>query len=175
VESHKDVSEYHLFSKILHWLIALLVLTLLIVGFNLENLPSTAYTLHKSFGLIVLALMISRVLWMRHVGRPTLPETMPIWERLFARGVQHCLYLFLIMMPIAGWIMSTASGHIPEFLGLFPLPCPGISPDKELAELMELVHGTLAWVIIGLLFFHVAGALKHHFWDKDNILKRMWF
>lgn len=175
MQNHTDVNVYHPFSKVLHWLVALLVVTLLIVGFMLEDLSSIAYTLHKSFGLIVLALMICRVLWIRHVGSPALPEAMPAWEKFFARAVQHCLYLFLIMMPIAGWIMSTASGHTPQFFGLFPLPCPGITEDKALAELMEEVHNTTAWIILCLLFFHVAGALKHHFLDKDNVLKKMWF
>ena len=175
MQDHMDVKVYHPLSKFLHWLIALLVVTLLVVGFLLEDLPPIAYTLHKSFGILVLALMIGRVLWIRHIGRPSLPEAMPQWEKFFARAVQHCLYLFLIMMPIAGWIMSTASGHVPEFFGLFLFPCPGISEDKALAEFMKEVHETTAWIIIGLLFFHVAGALKHHFGDKDNVLKRMWF
>ncbi len=175
MENHTDVIAYNPLTKIFHWLIALLVLTLLCVGFLLEKLPDIAYTMHKSFGLVVLALMICRILWIRHVGRPVLPASMPQWEKFFAHLVQYSLYFFLVMMPIAGWMMSTASGHTPQFFGLFPLPCPGIVADKDLAAFMKEVHNTTAWIIIVLLFFHIFGALKHHFWDKDNVLKRMWF
>lgn len=173
--NHKDVMTYHPLTKVLHWLVAILVVTLLIVGFLLEDLPSVAYTLHKSFGLIVLVLMLTRLFWIHHVGRPALPESTPVWEWFFARAVQYSFYLVLIAMPMVGWIMATASGHAPQFLGLFPLPFPGISEDKVLADWMKEAHELLAWVIIGLLFFHIAGALKHHFWNKDDVLRKMWF
>ncbi len=173
--SHKDVARYHVVTKILHWVIGLLVATLLIVGFLLEDLSPIAYTLHKSFGLVVLALMLLRLWWIHHSGRPDLPAQMPMWEKAFSRLVQYLLYLSLMIMPMAGWIMSTASGHVPQFFGLFPLPFPGITENKMLADLMKEVHETFAWVIIGLLCFHVAGALKHHFWNKDDVLKKMWF
>jgi cytochrome b561 len=166
-------------SKSLHWLIAFIVISMLSFGFFMSGLADAqkpmVYMLHKSFGLSVLALMIVRVIWIHHAGRPALPTDTPRWEIVLSRGVQYCLYIALLMMPLCGWVMSTASGRIPLFFGLFPLPCPGIEPNQALADIMDTMHKTTAWVLIGLIGLHVAGALKHHFINKDQVLGNMWF
>ncbi|MDP1615708.1 MAG: cytochrome b/b6 domain-containing protein, partial [Methylococcales bacterium] len=66
-----------------------------------------------------------------------------------------------------------AAGHQPVFFGLFTLPFPGIQPNEAFSDLMFQVHKTIAFIIIGLLCLHIAGAIKHHFWDKDAVLRRM--
>ncbi|MCC5792529.1 MAG: cytochrome b [Legionellaceae bacterium] len=164
-------------SKWLHWLIAAIVLPMLIFTFFFDALPErffgTAITLHKSFGMLVLFLMLWRIVWITRTGKPPLPATVPIWQRIASRLVQHGLYVLVIAMPLVGWIMSTAANKSPVIFGLFTLPLPGITPDKALAKNMFQTHQILAWVIIFFLILHIAGALKHHFIDKDNVLKRM--
>jgi cytochrome b561 len=171
------VQGYSKLSKFLHWLIALLVIIMLSAGFFLEEIPkpyaSTAWMLHKSFGISILTLMILRLVWIIHSGRPNLPLLVPVWQKFMARFVQYSLYVFVILMPLCGWIMSVAAGKIPVFFGLFPLPLPGIEPNKGLAKLMNQSHETIAWIIICLLILHIAGAVKHHFVDRDNVLRRM--
>ena len=165
-------------SKLFHWLIALIVLLMLSVSFFLENLPEaikpTAIMFHKSFGLTVLGLMILRIIWIIHTGKPKLPSTVPLWERALSHFVQYSLYLLLLLMPICGWIMSVAANHIPSFFGLFNLPLPGITPDKALSSWMFAAHRNIAFIIIGLLVLHIAGALKHYWIEKDNVLQKMW-
>lgn len=173
----KEVTEYSAGSKLMHWIIALLLILMLLGGFFLDDVPDqyapTVYMLHKSFGLSILALMLLRVIWIIRTGKPALPPSVPLWQKFLSRLVQYALYFFVLLMPLVGWMMSVAAGRIPRFFGLFNLPLPGIEPDEALAKLMAEAHETIAWIIIGLVVFHVAGALKHHFIDKDNVLRRM--
>lgn len=164
-------------SKVLHWFIALLVIIMLCGGFFLDGLPESikgmAISYHKSTGLTILFLMILRIIWIHAAGRPPLPESMKMWEKMTARIVQYGFYILLILMPLSGWIMSVSDNRIPTYFGLFQLPLPWIHPDKSLADLMFESHRTIAWVLIVFIGLHIAGALKHHFIDKDNVLKRM--
>lgn len=168
---------YSPLSKTLHWLIAAIVIPMVLGSFFLEDLSKpikgTAVMLHKSFGLTVLALMIIRLIHIHIVKRPDLPASVATWERVLSRIVQYSLYLFLIAMPLCGWAMSTAAGHNPVFFGLVTLPFPGISPDEAWSDFLFQAHRTIAFIIIGLLCLHIAGALKHHFLDKDLVLRRM--
>ncbi|WED44402.1 cytochrome b [Legionella cardiaca] len=173
----KNYTDYSKSSKFLHWLIALLVIIMLSVSFFLEDLPeqyiSTAFLIHKSTGLTILFLMILRLVLIAFRGRPPLPESVATWEKIFSRVVQYSFYILLILMPLSGWIMSVAANRVPSYFGLFSLPLPGIEPDKQLAHSMEEVHEIIALILIALIILHIAGALKHHFYDKDNVLLRM--
>ena len=174
---NKDVQQYSKGFKYLHWLVALLVLCMLGFGFLLGYLPGSikpdAYMIHKSIGLTLLALMLIRLLWILYSGKPALPEYVSRWECFLARAVQHSLYLGLIAMPLCGWVMATASNKIPVYFGWFRVPFPGILPDKVLAHWMSEAHYVIAFILLGLIALHIAGALKHRFIDKDDVLNRM--
>jgi cytochrome b561 len=174
---NKDVQQYSQGFKYLHWLVALLVFGMLGFGFLLSYLPGsmkpTAYMLHKSTGLTLLALMFLRLMWIVCLKKPALPEAMPRWEVFFARFVQYSLYLFLFAMPLSGWLMATASNKIPVYFGWFSVPFPGILPDKALAHWMSEAHYFIAFILLGLIALHTAGALKHRFIDKDDVLNSM--
>lgn len=175
----EKIKRYSVGSKLFHWLVALIVLTMLSVSFFLDELPgtikSTAIMFHKSFGLTILLLMILRSFWIIHRGKPTLPATVARWERYLSHAVQYSLYLFLFLMPICGWVMSVAANKTPVFFGFFNVPLPFIAPNKALSQWMFSAHETIAFIIIALLCLHVAGALKHYFIDRDKVLQRMWF
>ncbi|GGI77019.1 cytochrome b [Legionella impletisoli] len=168
--------QYSSGSKFFHWLIAIMVTFMLCFGFFLDDLPKAiqpfAYMMHKSFGLTVLMLMVLRVIWIVKSGKPSLPNTVPFWEKAFSRIVQYSFYVLLFAMPLSGWIMSAAADKTPVFFGLFKAPLP-IAPNQALAKFMNQSHGVIAWVLIGLLVLHVAGAVKHYFWDKDRVLQSM--
>lgn len=164
-------------SKVLHWLIAVVVILMLAVSFFLDDLPKAyaplAFTVHKSFGLSILALVLLRLFWLHYAGRPTLPKSVPAWERFLAKLVQYGLYVCLLLQPICGWIMSMAANRVPRFFGMFPLPLPGIPEDKNLAHFMANCHTVIAYVLISLIIVHIAAALKHHYIDKDGVLRSM--
>ena len=173
----KEVARYSSGSKFFHWLVALLVVVMLIFGFFLDSIPeqyaSIAFLMHKSTGLTILALMLLRMFWIVRTGKPALPATVPVWQKALAHLVQYALYLFVILMALSGWTMSVAGGWIPSYFGLFDVPFPGLHPDKGLAKTLAESHEIIAFIIIGLLVLHIAGALKHHFIDKDDVLRRM--
>jgi cytochrome b561 len=169
---------YSLRSQWMHAIVAFLVLGLLTLGYFLNKLPGSwqnqAYMLHKSFGLIVLFLMLLRVCFILRDGRPLLSAKIKPWERYLARTVQFFLYLTLILMPLSGWIMSVADGYIPSLFNLFNLDLPFIPLDKSLGKLFAKFHYYLAWGIFTLVVMHLLGNAKHYFWDKDDLLARMW-
>ncbi|WP_242602138.1 cytochrome b [Legionella nagasakiensis] len=172
----RAVVTYSMGSKVIHWLSAVIVITMLSLSFFLGDLPEKyqplGYLIHKSFGLTVLFLFFLRILWIICRGKPSLPTTVPGWQKIMARSVQYSLYVFLFAMPMSGWIMSVSANRIPVFFGLFPVPLP-IEPNKGLAKLMADAHGVIAWILIVLIVLHVAGAMKHYFIDKDRVLQSM--
>ena len=163
--------------KALHWLIALAVILMLSISFFLEDLPEPsiglAFMIHKSIGITVLFLMLFRLVWVCLIGKPALPVSIPKWEKRLAHFVQYALYLLVILMPLSGWVMSVAAKKAPYYFGLFQMSLPGIEPDKQLVELMKQTHNTIAWLLIVFVVLHIAGALKHHFVDRDEVLKQM--
>lgn len=167
-----SITRYGTISKFLHWLIAITVIGLLVVGFIMINLPKgelrwQIYALHKAIGVSVLLIAAIRIFWRCRNAKPKLPEHHPKWQIIAASSVHGMLYLTTIFMPFSGWIMSVAANHIPSWFGLFQLNLP-IEPSKTLAKIAHNTHEILAWVIIACLVLHLAAALK----DK-NILKRM--
>lgn len=165
-------------AKALHWTIAALILAQLIGGIVMHELPNTApfkieaYQLHKSFGLTVLALSVFRLGWRLTHRPPPLPEHTSGWERLLARFTHVAFYALIIAVPLAGWLMVSASPFPSSFFFLFPipdLPGAGVLSRDAWAE----VHELMAFAIIGLLVLHVAGALKHRYVDHDGVLARM--
>lgn len=163
--------------KALHWLVALAVIGMVVVGWVMDELPSSpdkvkVYALHKSTGLTVLALMLLRLAWRWSNPRPALPEAMPQWERTLAGMVHAGLYAVLIAMPLTGWLYNSAANFPLRWFWLFPVPALW-GPDTDVKHFAEDAHELLSWVLVGLFTLHVAGALKHHFVDRDVVLRRM--
>jgi cytochrome b561 len=177
MQTHRAVTRYSTGSKRLHWLIAILVILMLSFSFFLKDLADsvqpTAYMIHKSFGLTVLALMLVRIVWIIRTGKPELPTAIPTWERMLSRIVQYGFYVLLIAMPICGWITSVAGNRIPVYFGLLKVPIPGLVPNEAVSHVFDIAHITIAWILIVFITLHVAGALKHYLVDKDKILQRM--
>lgn len=165
-------------SKTFHWLIVLLIIVQFTLAKIADDLPLGPQKFellkwHKSFGITILGLAILRLLWRwMNPATPVLPDTLKPWERVLARATHAALYVLLFLQPLTGWMLSTASNFPVRYFGLFTLPAL-VGPDKELAHLLEDVHETLAIVLVCVALLHVAGALKHHFWLKDDVLIRM--
>lgn len=163
--------------KFFHWMIALIVMGMLSFSFFLGDLPDawipSAFTVHKSFGLTVLGLVILYLINLMRKGKPPLPASVPKWQHYASRIVHSSLFILLLAMPLSGWIMSTAANRSPVYFWLVTLPFPGISPDQTLASFFNKSHKTMALILIGFVIVHIAAALKHHFLDKDEVLKRM--
>ena len=168
---------YGSISKLFHWLIVLLVIAMIIIGFTMGHIDDKmfrreVYALHKSFGLTILGLMLLRLLWRLINKRPELPTHIPKWQQKAANASHWLMYALLLAMPMSGLVMSTAAGHPPKFFNLFIVSLP-IEKSKLIASSASTVHTVIAWCIIATVSTHILAALKHHFIDRDTVLMRM--
>ncbi len=176
MSDESEADSYSLIARIIHWLTALIILGLLVVGTYMTTMDMSEqklqfYNLHKSFGLLVLALAFVRIAWHLIKKKPKSLPTHKKWEKILSHAVHGFLYLLLIAIPISGWVMSSAGDFNIKF---FSLNMPDIvSKDENLFKLSHGVHEILAWVLLVLLMLHIAGALKHHVIDRDETLERM--
>jgi cytochrome b561 len=179
--SDKSVVRYGAVAMSLHWLIAAAIVGLLIVGKYMHGLPNSdpskfaIYQLHKSFGITVLALTLVRIGWRLSHAVPPLPAGMATWQRWAARSSHFLFYALTLAIPLSGWaVASSSSSGVPTiWFGLFEVPHLPVGTDEEMHESFEETHELLGNLMILLLVIHVAAALKHHFWDRDTVLRRM--
>ncbi|MCE3001833.1 MAG: cytochrome b [Xanthomonadaceae bacterium] len=163
--------------RLLHWAIALGVIGLLAVGWWMGDLPNgprkiEIYKLHKSVGLTVLALMTLRIaLRLAHRRRPT-PPAMPAWQQRAADASHLAMYLLLLAMPLSGWLYNSASNFPLKWFELFRVPALS-GRDETLKAISGAVHEYAAIALAALVCLHVAAALKHHFVDRDGVLRSM--
>ncbi|RZJ40647.1 MAG: cytochrome b [Brevundimonas sp.] len=170
-------NRYSAVSLVLHWLIAALVIgqVLLIMAHDATEGPASRsfIDLHKSVGLTILVLTLARIGWrVAHPALP-LPAEMPRWEKVFARATHVLFYVVLLVMPITGWLASSAGGRVIEWFGLFNWPLLPVGGGREAARNYMSIHGMVVKLLYVLIFLHVAGALKHQFVNRDNVLHRM--
>lgn len=126
---------------------------------------------HFMLGLLVLVLVFVRVAVRLLRPAPAITPIQPDWQRWLARAVHLSLYVFMFGMPIAGWIILSASGKTIPFFG-FALP-PLVGENKALAAQFKELHETVASVGYYLIGFHAVAALFHHYFVKDDTLRRM--
>jgi cytochrome b561 len=168
---------YGLIAIILHWIMAILMIGLLALGLYMVRLPVSLEKLklfgwHKEFGILVLALVIVRIIWRLGNTLPNLPATVPSWQQFAARAAHYVFYIFMLSLPLTGWMMSSASGLPVSFFGLITLP-DLISANEQNRLLLIEIHKWLAYALIATLCLHIAASLEHHFIRKDVVLRRM--
>lgn len=166
----------------LHWIIAIMIIGLLMVGVYMEeNEVYRLYPIHKSLGVIVFGFVILRVIWRIKNGWPQTIGQQAQLLQLVSKIVHYVLIIGTVLMPISGMLMSGMGGHGINVFGLELLatnPDP-LDPNKvlplneELAKAGHRMHGVVGNIMFAAIALHIAGALKHHFIDKDGILKRM--
>ncbi len=181
----RSLTRYSIAAIILHWLIALLILANIGLAWTFQTMPKglTAYQLiqlHKSFGITVLGLSVLRLAWRLFNPPPPAPP-MPGWQLIASRIAHWGFYIIMIGMPLSGWVMVSASPlNLPTLL-FSSIPWPHIGPIHALpvdsrkvwGHWAGLTHLTLAWSAYLLIALHVTAALKHQFFDRDNLLFRM--
>jgi cytochrome b561 len=163
----------------LHWTAAAIILALIALGWVMvyggRDAATTfdLYQWHKSLGFVALALTAARLAARASGSSPPAPAS-PVWERRSAAAAQGLLYLLTIGAIASGWLVVSASPlPIPTlFFGLFVIPNIA-EANPSLFAAAALAHRLAAWAIAFLVALHVAGALKHHLVNRDDVLKRM--
>ena len=152
-----DESRYGAVAQVFHWAIVGLIIAQVTLARQASHLPLGAAKLatlaqHKSVGITILALAVLRLTWRAFNPVPAPPPNTPI--------------------PLLGWSMSSARNFPVSWFGLVTLP-DFVAPNRAAYEFLHDAHETLAKVLIVVALLHAAAALKHHFIDRDNVLRRM--
>lgn len=174
----------------LHWLIALLIIGNICSGLWFAEIMShddpmrfDVVQLHKSFGLTILVLSLIRLIWRLMNPAPPLPLEMSPLLKFVARLTHHLFYFLIITIPLAGWLLVSASptGIPTMYFGLFQWPnlpfFDGLTRPEHVhyVHTFAAAHSYMAFFAIALLVLHVSAALYHQFIRHDNVLQRMWF
>jgi cytochrome b561 len=167
---------YNGLSKTLHWVIALLAFSQLAMGkfFEVEADESgSLFDWHTAFGLSVLALMVVRLGWRVTHTVPAQPRNTPGWQQVAARATHIAFYGLLIALPITGWLMTSVEGDAVSFFGWFTVPSLPVPGGEASEDFLEETHELLGNVLLVLAGIHVLAGLKHHYIDRDDVLRRM--
>ena len=161
----------------LHWIVAALILFNLAFGLYTVGLPLSPtklryFSYHKWVGVTIFMLAASRLLWRLCHPAPALPATMARWEKVTANATHILLYVLFFSAPLTGWLFSSASGFQTVYLGVVPIP-DLLPKDKALADALKLAHKSINYTMAAVIVLHAAAALKHHFIDRDDVLRRM--
>jgi cytochrome b561 len=159
----------------LHWTIAVLVFINLTIGLLHESLLKGTIPLHKSIGVLVLVLSILRWIWRLTHRPPPLPATVKPWEKGLAHAIHWIFYALIVLIPLSGWIFTSASlkRHPFAFFGMFPFPMAPVVQNKAISSAWATGHMVMAYLMIALIVLHVGAALKHRLFDRDRTVDRM--
>lgn len=176
------VDRYPATLRILHWVRAVLIIGLIAAGWTMTVLNDAVtskydflYPWHKSFGVLAFLIVLAQ-LAIRALSHLPGPAPLPVHERILSHVVHITMYALLLIVPLMGYAMSSSyvdsDGVI--FLGIH---LPELLPkDDERFRLFQFLHKTLAYSLLALVALHLAGALKHRYFDKDrrtDVLPRM--
>ncbi len=172
--------KYSLSARILHWSMAIVIIGLLGMGIYMkEFLDKEApnrmmiYNLHKSFGVLILILILIRFLNRLKNKPPHLPYTLPKYERILAHLAHIALYIFMVIVPLSGYLMSNSFGYPAMFFG-YEMPFL-IAKNFDHGKVFAEIHEVAAYSLLAVVALHILGVIKHRFFDipENDVLKRM--
>ena len=168
---------YSPWSKALHWITALFVLFIIPAGIVMTNigpgqLQNNLYNLHRSFGVLVFALALARVLVRIAQGGPGAAPGLTRFERFASATVHYAMYMLLIAMPLIGWLMTSAYRVDVSVFGLFTLP-HAVDQNEATYKLLQRMHFFGGITLALLVLAHIAATIKHTFVTRDTVLWRM--
>lgn len=178
MNGHDDTQpiRFHIALRILHWLMAILVIAMLMIGVAMVSTSGPAYlallALHRPIGLSLLALAIVRIVIRVLVGSPGLPTNLPRWQARAAHSSHLVLYIALIGLPLVGWAMLSAGGYPVYLSQTFVLP-PIVPQDINLYGLLRSLHGWGAIAFLGIILIHITAALTHAVIRRDQVFDSM--
>ncbi len=173
----KNNSNYGYITKTFHWLMAIIFFGIFPLGYIMTSLADSdfkfsLFAIHKSIGLILFTLVVLRLGWRLMTPQPSLPKSVPTWQRNFAKFNIALLYALMFAMPISGFMSSILGGYGIKFFSLFTIQ--PVMHDALIADFFETIHGEFAYLLIAAFSLHLLGALYHHFFLRDGVMNRMW-
>lgn len=168
---------YGVVAQMFHWTVVVLIVIQFVLANQAEDAGSELHkakllTMHKSVGMTVFMLAIARLGWRLMNSVPDrVPNAIP-WQVRLASLVHWLLYALILATPLVGWLMSSAKNYTVSWFGLFAFPNL-VSPDEDRFQWFRTLHFALAYSIASIATLHIVAALKHHFLDKNDVLRRM--
>lgn len=164
-------------SKLLHWGVAASVLVMIPIGVAMGRVASgplqnTLYMLHKSFGMLILILMVARLINRFVSGAPAPEPGLARWQRAVSSATHGLLYVLLVLQAFGGWLANSAYGAATPFFGLFNFPNL-MAKDEAFANQVFFNHTIIGFIIAGLAAMHIAAALQHYLLKGDRVMQRM--
>ncbi|EKT4522550.1 cytochrome b [Pseudomonas putida] len=164
---------FHPLARLVHWLMAVLILAMLFIGVSMVGDLSPRHPLlvelHKATGLTLLVLVVLRIALRLTLPHPPLPRDIPPIQRLAAGASHLLLYGLMLAMPLLGWAMLSA-GDYPR-----PLQLPAIAPhDLQLYAVLRQAHGWAGYLLFATILVHLGAALMHAWVRRDSVLRSMW-
>lgn len=170
-------ARYGLISSFLHWVIALTFIGLFGLGWHMVTLGyydpwyTTLPHWHKSIGMLLLVVLLIRAIWRRFVKKPANLASHKAWETKSSLMAHWLLSIGTVVVLVSGYLIPTAEGSGVSVFGWFTFPALVSLPDQE--DIAGIAHEYIAYFVLGLAAVHASAALKHHFFDKDNTLRRI--
>ena len=186
MQIRNTATRYGFVAQSLHWVIAIGIVAQYFLAEAAEDSegaavePFGATGIHAALGITILALAVLRLAWRFVELPPERPSAMKPYETVLARTAHVAFYVLLFAVPLSGWALTTASGQDLSFFGWFDLPqfrpvtqvpLPWIEGGMLTKDQLEELHEVLFNVLVGLAVLHIVAALKHHFIDRDNVLR----
>lgn len=166
-------------AKTFHWLMAILILGMIPLGIvsngmaDADPLKPTLFSLHKTVGIFIFFLALARIAWAISQPKPVGLHPDRKAETFLAELVHWLLYASLVIVPLSGWLHHAATTGFAPIWWPFGQGLPFVPKDDHLAHFAAALHIIFERVLVLSIILHVAGALKHHFFDRDNTLRRM--
>lgn len=168
-------SQFALLSRILHWLMAAMLLAMLFIGVTMVVSLGDYHVLvaiHRPLGIMILILAAIRWVNRRCTTLPPFPATMSRRERFLASSSEKLLYALMFALPLVGWGMLSA-GHYPIVM-FGPVHLPSILPaNPTLYAVLRESHTILAYVLLATFLAHLSAVLFHTLIVRDRLLDRM--
>lgn len=174
----KLVTRFPVALRLLHWLIAALIVTMLFIGVGMVSTVSDVRTwlieLHKPLGILILCLAAIRLLVRLTRPAPALPQDLPAWQMWAAHLSHVALYGLMFALPLVGWSMLSAGGYPVVLFGALGLP--PIAPVQPLLfATLRQAHTLLAFLLFAAILGHLGAALFHAWIRRDTVFPSMWF
>ncbi|AHE73250.1 cytochrome b [Enterobacter ludwigii] len=172
----KQVAYFHPALRILHWFMAAAIVAMLFIGIAMVSTISSKHALlvaiHKPLGLMILVLVVVR-LWLRfYTSVPSLPASIPAWQRLIAHLSHWALYIMMFLQPLIGWAMQSAAGYPITLGGGVVLP-PIVPVNNDWFAILRPLHSLVALMLFATVMLHLAAALFHALVLRDGVFDSM--
>lgn len=175
----KSGTGYRRTARVLHWLVAIVVLATLPAGVLMLNesiareTRNTLFIFHKNVGVVILLLVLARLAYRAFRPPPPMPDHLPAWQAKVAGATHAGLYVLLLVMAVSGYVRVEAGNFPIEMLDALGIP-PLVPVNETLETTAKAIHFWTRFLLVPLILVHIGAALHHRFVLKDGVFARMW-